>query len=92
MFSKSKYLVGQVHIDGTTALMALVFPENFPHAVAAHAFLPGSIVSGGFCHYEDDDVRVYGESISMKVKSRPDQDMILLGRALSHPKYIVDTF
>lgn len=84
MFTKSKYIVGI--IGGYRA--AVVFSENIQHTVVAQVFQPGSITGAGFCHYEADDVKVYGESIGLGIKA-DDDDLIYVGRALSHPNYII---
>ena len=87
MFSKSKYVVGKVSSKYADILCAVVFTETLNHSDFTRFFIEGSITSAGFCHYTDDKVCVYGESTSLRLKSKP-EDEILVGRALAHPNYI----
>lgn len=84
MFNKSKYVVGILAGDEA----ALVFSELLTHRDVARVFQ--RVISAGFCHYSESDgcVKVYGESISLGIKSRP-EDEIHVGQAMSHPKYCV---
>lgn len=84
MYSKSKYIVG--NIDGMTC--AVVFPETIPHVAVARVFDKGTILGAGFCHYGEDGASAYGESIGLNVASRP-EDAVLLSRAMAHPQYIL---
>lgn len=89
MYSKSKYIVGEVMGSFGTHLCAVVFPETVGHDdIGRRLFIDGTIRSAGFCHFSEDDVKVYGESVSLRVKSNPAVDTALVGRAMSHPKYI----
>lgn len=92
MYSKSKYVIGKMQLDYSVEVVAVVVPENVPHRRAARLFLEGTITSAGFCHYSEDDVRVYGESSSLCLKSDPENDKKYVGRALAHPKYASDFF
>lgn len=83
MYSKSKYVVGRIG----QLEYAIVFDEGLSHSAAGRAFQHGEIISAGFCHLDADGVKVYGESYSLKVASRP-EDKELVGRAMSHPEYI----
>lgn len=78
---KFKYVVGI--ISGYKA--AIVFPEYVVHADAARVFGP-HVFSAGFFHWTDDEVIPYGESVSLRIKSNPD-DAILIGQAIGHPAY-----
>ena len=40
----------------------------------------GEIVSAGFCHLNEDGPKCYGESVSLRVKSRPETDTALIKR------------
>lgn len=84
MYSRSKYIVGKFgHLE-----YAIVFDEGLTHSDMRPAFQHGEIISAGFCHYSTDGVKVYGESISLRVASRP-EDERLVGRAMSHPEYVI---
>lgn len=83
MYSKSKYIVGKIGLFE----YAIVFAESLNHSDMRPAFMHGEIISAGFCHYDTDGVKVYGESVSLKAASRP-EDVQLVGRAMSHPEYI----
>lgn len=88
MYSKSKYIVGQISDGMGSQTAAVVFPETIPHVSMSRVFVQGSIRSAGFCHFSEEDVKVYGDSVGLKVKSNPEQDTRLVGRAMSHPNYI----
>lgn len=80
---KYKYVVGL--ISGYKA--AIVFPEYVVHADAARCLDPRHITSAGFFYYNDDEVIPYGESVSLRLKSNPD-DAKLIGEAIGHPEYM----
>jgi hypothetical protein len=86
MYAKSKYVVGVPRGGNSSALQAVVIPETMGHNDLYMVFVEGSITSAGYCHYGDDKVHVYGESVGLKKDSRPD-DEILVGQAMSHPTY-----
>lgn len=67
---KQKYVVGR--ISGMSDV--------------ARCFVAGSVTSAGFFYATDDEVIPYGESTSLKLKSRP-EDAVLIGTAIGHPKY-----
>ena len=83
MYSKGKYLVVKIgHLD-----RAIVFEEGVSHDEIGILFRSPP-TSGGFFHYTDKGVVVYGESTSCMVKSLP-TDAVLIGRAISHPAALV---
>jgi hypothetical protein len=87
MYFKSKYIVGEI-LEGSLEIMAaIVFPETVSHLAVSKAFIPGTIRSAGFCHAEEEDVKVYGKSVGLDKSSSPG-DEILVGRAMSHSKYV----
>jgi hypothetical protein len=87
MYTRAKYLVGEIRSSHGQEQCAVVFSELITHSDVARVFVPGTVVSGGFCHYTDEGVKVYGESISARVKCNPAVDEELVGRAMAHPKY-----
>jgi hypothetical protein len=60
----------------------LVFSELMEHAATARA-IGGDVLSGGFCYTEDDTWVCYGESISLRLKSRGDVDSKVLNEMLT---------
>lgn len=82
MYTKSKYVTGRTHDGG---LCAVIGPESIQHVSLAKVF--SQVLSAGFCHAEEDDVSVYGASAGLGIKSKPEKDKALVGRAMSHPKY-----
>lgn len=88
MYSKAKYVVGVPRSGFFDGLCAVVFSEIMDHCAVSEVFVPGSIVSAGFCHAEADEVRVYGRSASLKLASRP-EDAELVGRAIAHKTTII---
>lgn len=81
-YDKGKYLVGEIPLTVGSNLGAVVIGEHFGHAVLRSVFVPDTIVRGGFFFIDEDGkVVVYGESISMKVKSK-DIDALLVAKAI----------
>lgn len=77
MYYKSKYIVTEDNVP-------VVFSELAPsHADVARALFPGlKIVGAGFCYIQDNRYVCYGESISLRVTSRDEQDSKVLNRYL----------
>lgn len=75
MMFKSKYIVTEGDIP-------VVFSELAPsHAEVARALFQGAkIVGAGFCYIEGDRYHCYGESTSLRVKSRGEVDSDILNR------------
>jgi hypothetical protein len=79
--SQAKYII----IESGPFLLPVVFSELQTHADVARALSGGgqpSVVGAGFCHIDDDRYVCYGESVSLKVKSRGDEDSKLLNSYL----------
>lgn len=74
---KSKYIVSK---SGTP----VVFAETLVHADVAYSLFgrTGEIVGAGFCYIANNKYVCYGESISLKVKSRGATDSNLLNTYL----------
>ena len=73
MFTKSKYII--IGRDE----MPIVFPEVLKHSDVARMMGGEQNVTGaGFCHIIDDKYVCYGESTSLNVKSRGQQDSRIL--------------
>lgn len=81
MYTKGKYVVGEIPLVVGHNLGAVVVGEHFGHDTLRSVFLPDSIVSAGFFHIQDERVVVYDKSTSLGVSSRP-QDAVLVARAL----------
>lgn len=79
--SKTKYIVGK--FKKSNILGCLIFHEVINHSDMATNF--NTVLGAGFCFIENGedrpDVKVYGESISLGVKSR-EEDVAILKRAL----------
>lgn len=70
---KSKYIV-----YGAPAT-PIVFPETLNHNEVADRFArPSDVVGAGFCYIEDNKYVCYGESYSLKIKSRGELDSKVL--------------
>ena len=83
MFNKGKYLVGDITDGFFTGKVAICFPDHIGHSRMKHIFDEGTIVSGGFVGVDEAGVvHPYGESVSLGVKSNPEQDTRLLEQAL----------
>ncbi len=73
---KSKYI-----LDGD--FTPIVFPETLAHSdVARNMGMLGRVIGAGFCYIEDNKYVCYGESVSLNVKSRGDEDSKRLNRLL----------
>ena len=66
---KLKYVI----VDQMYTEVPIVFPEILTHAEVA-TWYRSTVVSGGFCYFEDGKYKCYGESISLRVKSRNEVD------------------
>lgn len=76
MYFKSKYIVSR---DGTP----VVFAEVLNHADVARALFGNTPIMGaGFCYIKDNRYECWGESVSLRVKSRGEQDAEMLNRYL----------
>lgn len=81
---KTKYIVYDTHL----CPMAVVFPELINHNDMARALNinPDDIWGAGFCYINKDAAwTCYGESISLKVKSRGEEDERLLNKYCGGP-------
>lgn len=88
---RSKYII----IDTGSYALPVVFSELATHADVARALGAQDILGAGFCYiqvceikYNDNDTGqepryvCYGESVSLKVKSRPEEDARILNKYL----------
>ena len=87
MYSKGKYIVGELHSGfGLGVLTAVVFNEVASHDTFKNMF--DTIYGAGFFTLDPDgpggqiDVFVHGESTSLQVKSRGAADVREIARAL----------
>jgi hypothetical protein len=72
---RAKYVI--VKYDG--AECPIVFSSLMHHT---HMTARENCVGAGFCHVENDLYKCYGESTSLGIKSRGEQDSDLLNRLL----------
>ena len=72
---RAKYVI--VRLGGIE--QPFVFSELMTHADVVRA-LGGEIISGGFCYIDEHRYFCYGESVSLKVKSRAQVDADLINR------------
>jgi hypothetical protein len=73
-----KYII--IKASWNTEYEALLFPEGIIHhpvAMSVGCMDDYEVISAGFC---DKNYNAYGESTSMKRKSRPEEDTIILQR------------
>lgn len=77
MLYKSKYIINDQGLP-------VVFSELQTHADVARAlFGITPVIGAGFCFIDNDQYVCYGESISLRVKSRGDEDSKILNRLLA---------
>lgn len=82
MYSKGKYVVGEIRTEFGTSMTAVCFNEVVPHSTFKPLF--EEILGAGFFGLSDQGeihVHVYGKSVSLGVESRP-QDELQIRRAL----------
>jgi hypothetical protein len=82
MYTKAKYVVGRTR-SGSRA--AIIGPEDVNHVDLAQSL--AEVHSAGFCHYSEEDVKVYGKSVGLNLECNEKTDKPLVGRAMSHPNY-----
>jgi hypothetical protein len=71
MFFKGKYII----VGDNTPI---VFPETVTHSDMAHMVrICGQAKSAGFVYTDEKGYHCYGESISLNLKSSPDDSKIL---------------
>jgi hypothetical protein len=82
MFYKAKYIISESELP-------VVFSELQTHADVALALFGGEkIIGAGFVYVNREGEYVcYGESISLRVKSRSDEDSKLLNKMLGGKQY-----
>lgn len=81
MYSKGKYLIGELATKYVDQYVAICFPETVGHDDIGKFFNHDTVIAGGFFYVQDGKVVPYGKSISMGVDSRP-EDVKFLQRAL----------
>ena len=80
---RTKYIVGELPNASGSVLGAVVFPEYVQHVHMAQVFEPGddNLVSAGFFQVVEGQVEAYGESVSLGLKSRH-EDSVLIAKAI----------
>ena len=78
MSYKSKYII----VDNKDGVIPVVFTELAVHKEVARGFMPGTILGAGFCYITENKYHCYGESTSLNVKSRGDDDSKILNKFL----------
>ena len=84
MYKFGKYVTGEIKTEGMTILGAIVIPEIIPHTSVKDCF--ESIMGAGFFIYDQEKVTTYAETCGLSVGCSI-HDSLLVGRAISHPKY-----
>lgn len=78
MTFKSKYII----IDTLIAMLPVVFSDLATHRDIANG-VGSNVIGAGFCYINDEGKYVcYGESVSLNVKSRGDEDSKILNKFL----------
>lgn len=76
MFGSTKYIV----VEGEFGMESIfIFPYHVAHADAATG---RDVISAGFLSIQGGKVNCFGESISLDMKSRGEEDTFLASRAL----------
>lgn len=86
MYTKGKYVVGEIQLMIGTNIGAVCIAESFGHDTLRSVFVQDSISSAGFFHVNNDlTVSVYGDSVGLGVKANPERDAKLIAKALALP-------
>ncbi len=82
MFYKAKYIISDSGLP-------MVFSELQTHAdVARNIFGSNPIIGAGFVHVNHEgEYQCYGESVSLRVKSRGEEDSKILNKMLGGKQY-----
>jgi len=81
MFSRGKYITGEVHSDhGMPVASAICFSGFIAHADVSKLF--SEIWGAGFFTIENGQAKVEGKSIGLKVSSRGAADEKMINKAL----------
>lgn len=84
---RTKYIVGELPVANGTVLGAVAFPEYLEHAAMAQVFAANEeLVSAGFFRVEGGEVQPYGESVSLRLPSRPEDAQIIAKAIGLHPR------
>lgn len=74
-----KYII----IDTGTVEIPLIFPEVVEHEQIGRKF-EGKVISAGYTKFKNGRWTAGGESISLKVKARPEEDEFILNQAMRY--------
>lgn len=70
---ESKYIVGRLKASTLGMVGAVVFPDICDHAQMARLnLIDGEALSAGFCSIVDNQVELYGRSVSLKIDANPE--------------------
>lgn len=75
-----KYIV----VDNGQWDAPVIFDEGVQHFNMAQN-IPGTLLSAGFVVFTPDGLECYGESVSLGVKARPEEDTKLINRMIGAP-------
>lgn len=77
--TQMKYIIVEAGISD----VPYIFPEHIDHTLMAN-LVYGTVLSAGFINFSVDGLQCYGESIGLKIKSRP-EDTIIINRCMGVP-------
>lgn len=75
--NKMKYIV----VDNGSWIDPYIFSEAVQHFEMA-SNIHGDVISAGFVYWTPNGLECYGESISLDVKSRPEEDSKMINKML----------
>lgn len=80
---RTKYIVGQTRTGFIVAVVAVIFPEGMSHSDVARDIFGErfNLLGSGFCSVGIEGVEVYGDSVSLGLKSR-EADVLYLNHTL----------
>lgn len=76
-----KYII----VDNGSWMSPYIFHEGVQHFEMANE-VPGKVTSAGFIRFTSKGLECYGDSYSLGIKSKPEEDTRLVNRLIGGPK------
>lgn len=74
---RAKYII----LENSMLEVPIIFPMHVKHCDMAHMFRGINVLSAGFVQLQEGQLVAFGESLTLKIQSRP-EDTALLQRIL----------
>lgn len=70
---RAKYII----FDDERLEIPIIFPMHVQHCDMAHMFRGVNVLSAGFVQLQEGQLVAFGESLTLKIKSRPEDTALL---------------